>query len=249
MTQPASGTGDGQVRSLLAVIDMQRVFGEPDSDWFAPRFAEILGPVRQLTEAFAPRVIFTRFIAPQQPAGAWRQYYEQWPFALQPPGARIYELVDEFADQPGPTLDATTFSKWGPELASLLGGGHSAGGDSAGGDNAGGDSAGGDSAGGDSAGGDSASGDSASGDSGSPGELVLAGVSTDCCVLSTAVAAADAGVAVRVVANACAGATDESHEQALEILRLYAPLIEVVSLAEILDEVSESGGDGGIRAE
>ena len=218
MTQPAPGTGDGQARPLLAVIDMQRVFGEPDSDWFAPRFAEILGPVRQLTEAFAPRVIFTRFIAPQKPAGAWRQYYEQWPFALQPPGARIYELVDEFADQPGPTLDATTFSKWGPELASLLGGGHSAGGDSA------------------------------SGDSGSPGELVLAGVSTDCCVLSTAVAAADAGVAVRVVANACAGATDESHEQALEILRLYAPLIEVVSLAEILDEVSESGADGGIRA-
>ena len=223
MTQPAPGTGDGQARPLLAVIDMQRVFGEPDSDWFAPRFAEILGPVRQLTEAFAPRVIFTRFIAPQKPAGAWRQYYEQWPFALQPPGARIYELVDEFADQPGPTLDATTFSKWGPELASLLGGGHSAGGDSGGGDSAG-------------------------GDSGSPGELVLAGVSTDCCVLSTAVAAADAGVAVRVVANACAGATDESHEQALEILRLYAPLIEVVSLAEILDEVSESGADGGIRA-
>ena len=223
MTQPAPGTGDGQARPLLAVIDMQRVFGEPDSEWFAPRFAEILGPVRQLTEAFAPRVIFTRFIAPQKPAGAWRQYYEQWPFALQPPGARIYELVDEFADQPGPTLDATTFSKWGPELASLLGGGHSAGGNSA-------------------------DGDSAGGDSGSPGELVLAGVSTDCCVLSTAVAAADAGVAVRVVANACAGATDESHEQALEILRLYAPLIEVVSLAEILDEVSESGADGGIRA-
>ena len=223
MTQPAPGTGDGRARPLLAVIDMQRVFGEPDSDWFAPRFAEILGPVRQLTEAFAPRVIFTRFIAPQKPAGAWRQYYEQWPFALQPPGARIYELVDEFADQPGPTLDATTFSKWGPELASLLGGGHSAGGDSGGGDSAG-------------------------ADSGSPGELVLAGVSTDCCVLSTAVAAADAGVAVRVVANACAGATDESHEQALEILRLYAPLIEVVSLAEILDEVSESGADGAIRA-
>jgi len=228
MTQPAPGTGDGQARPLLAVIDMQRVFGEPDSDWFAPRFAEILGPVRQLTEAFAPRVIFTRFIAPQKPAGAWRQYYEQWPFALQPPGARIYELVDEFADQPGPTLDATTFSKWGPELASLLGGGHSAGGNSGGGDSGGGDSAG--------------------ADSGSPGELVLAGVSTDCCVLSTAVAAADAGVAVRVVANACAGATDESHEQALEILRLYAPLIEVVSLAEILDEVSESGADGAIRA-
>ncbi len=191
MTQPASGTGDGQVRSLLAVIDMQRVFGEPDSDWFAPRFAEILGPVRQLTEAFAPRVIFTRFIAPQQPAGAWRQYYEQWPFALQPPGARIYELVDEFAGEPGPVLDASTFSKWTPELSAVV----------------------------------------------SPsGRLVLAGVSTDCCVLSTAVAAADAGVAVQVVADACAGATDASHAQALAILRLYAPLIEVVSLADILGQ-------------
>ncbi|HUY50075.1 MAG TPA: isochorismatase family protein [Streptosporangiaceae bacterium] len=33
-----------------------------------------------------------------------------------------------------------------------------------------------------------------------PARLVLAGVSTDCCVLSTAVAAADDGVAVTVVA-------------------------------------------------
>ena len=41
----------------------------------------------------------------------------------------------------------------------------------------------------------------------SPGvtEIVLTGVSTDCCVLSTALAAADAGVHVRVVADACAG--------------------------------------------
>jgi nicotinamidase-related amidase len=39
-------------------------------------------------------------------------------------------------------------------------------------------------------------------------ELVLAGVSTDCCVLSTALPAADAGVHVRVAADACAGATD-----------------------------------------
>jgi nicotinamidase-related amidase len=195
MTQPGAG---GLPRPLLAVIDMQRVFGEPDSDWFAPRFAEILGPVRRLVDAFRPRVTFTRFIAPEKPAGAWRQYYDQWPFALQPPDARIYQLTDEFAGE-GPTVDAATFSKWGQELAGLVGGVRA-------------------------------------GDDSRPAELVLAGVSTDCCVLSTAVAAADAGVAVRVVANACAGVTDESHGQALEILRLYAPLIEVVSLAEILAE-------------
>ncbi len=47
------------------------------------------------------------------------------------------------------------------------------------------------------------------------GPLLLAGVSTDCCVLSTALAAADAGVTVRVVADACAGIDDESHAKAL----------------------------------
>ena len=61
---------------------------------------------------------------------------------------------------------------------------------------------------------------------------MLAGVSTDCCVLSTALAAADAGVAVRVVADACAGVNDDSHRQALAIMPLYAPLVEVVSLAD-----------------
>ena len=64
---------------------------------------------------------------------------------------------------------------------------------------------------------------------------VLAGVSTDCCVLSTALAAADAGVTVQVVADACAGASDQSQQQALDIMRLYAPLIEVVTLADVLD--------------
>jgi nicotinamidase-related amidase len=57
--------------------------------------------------------------------------------------------------------------------------------------------------------------------------LVLAGVATDCCVLSTALAAADAGCHVEVVAEACAGSSDEAHERALEAMRLYAPQIVV----------------------
>ena len=115
---PATATGDEPARrACLAVIDMQRVFAEPGSPWLAPRFGEIVEPVRELVAAFRPDVVFTRFIAPAAPAGAWRRYYEAWPFALQPPDAPIYELVDEFAAGAGPTLDATTFSKWGPELA------------------------------------------------------------------------------------------------------------------------------------
>ena len=175
----------------LAVIDMQRVFAEPDSPWLAPRFAEIVGPVQRLVGAFGQRVTFTRFVAPDVPVGAWRRYYDQWPFARQPPDARIYELVDDFAPAAGPggsTLAATTFGKWGPELAASVG----------------------------------------------SGPLVLAGVSTDCCVLSTALAAADAGVGVQVVADACAGISDDSHEKALDILRLYGPLIEVVRLADVV---------------
>jgi nicotinamidase-related amidase len=183
----AGADGPGEP-PCLAVIDMQRVFGEPGSAWLAPRFAEIVDPVRRLAEAFGPRVVFTRFIAPAVPHGAWRQYYEQWPFALQPPDAAIYELADPFARMAGPTVDATTFSKWGPELAAKTGG----------------------------------------------GPLVLAGVSTECCVLSTALAAADAGATVRVVSDACAGIDDESHANALHIMSLYAPLVEVVTVADVL---------------
>ena len=185
---PGAGTGGPGEPPGLAVIDMQRVFGEPDSPWLAPRFAEIVDPVLRLAEALAPRVVFTRFVAPAQPHGAWREYYGQWPFALQPPDARIYELADPFAAMAGPTVDATTFSKWGTELAARAG----------------------------------------------PGPLVLAGVSTDCCVLSTALAAADAGVAVRVVSDACAGIDDESHAKALHVMSLYGPLVEVVTLADVL---------------
>jgi nicotinamidase-related amidase len=184
-----TGPQPGEPAAWLAVIDMQRVFAEPGTDWFVPRFAQITGPVTDLVAAYRPRVTFTRFVAPAVPAGAWRRYYDQWPFALQPPDAPIYDLAGAFAGQAGPTLDATTFGKWGPELAGRVG---------------------------------------------PDGRLVLAGVSTDCCVLSTAVAAADAGASVSVVADACAGVTDESHEQTLAILRLYAPLVEVIGLKQAL---------------
>lgn len=59
-------------------------------------------------------------------------------------------------------------------------------------------------------------------------DLVVAGVSTDCCVLSTVLAAADAGASVHVVAEACAGSTPEAHERALAAMALYGPQVSVV---------------------
>jgi nicotinamidase-related amidase len=173
------------VSASLVVVDLQHVFGDPDSGWFTPRFAEILDPVERLVAAYEPDVVFTRFVAPAQPAGAWRAYYELWPFALQPPDAPLYALTDRFAGRA--TFDRPTFGKWGAGLAEQVG-----------------------------------------------DEIVLAGVSTDCCVLSTALPAADAGVRVRVAADACAGASDASHEQALALMQLYAPLIEVSTADELI---------------
>ena len=55
--------------------------------------------------------------------------------------------------------------------------------------------------------------------------LTLAGVSTDCCVLSTALPAADAGATIRIAAAACAGSTPENHQRALEAMALFGPQI------------------------
>lgn len=110
------------------------------------------------------------------------------------PESEIYRLVDDLAPVAGPTLDATTFGKWTPELAARVGDG---------------------------------------------GRLLLAGVSTDCCVLSTALAAADAGVEVQIVADACAGVSDAAHQRALDVMRLYGPHIQVVTLADVLGQDAE----------
>ena len=56
----------------------------------------------------------------------------------------------------------------------------------------------------------------------------VVGLATDCCVLSTVLPMADAGLAVTVTAAACGGSTPENHERALTLMELYAPLVTVV---------------------
>ncbi|UPL13540.1 cysteine hydrolase family protein [Microbacterium galbinum] len=64
--------------------------------------------------------------------------------------------------------------------------------------------------------------------------IVLAGVSTDCCVISTALAAADAGAHVTVAADACAGSTTENHAAAVQVMGLYPPQITISDTATVL---------------
>jgi nicotinamidase-related amidase len=173
----------------LMIIDMQRIFGEPISEWATPGYASATAGIRRLLGAFETRVCFTRFLPPGQPTGSWIAYYEQWPFALDPRNAPLYELSDGFASVAATTVDRTTFGKWDAETDRALG---------------------------------------------HPGEIVLAGVTTDCCVLSTALAAADAGVHVTVAADACAGVTEADHQRALAAMALYSPLIDIAEVDTIL---------------
>jgi nicotinamidase-related amidase len=173
----------------LMIIDMQRIFGEPSSEWATPGYASACAGIQRLLGAFESRVCFTRFLPPDQPSGVWITYYETWPFALDPVNAPLYELSEEFVSIPATIIDRTTFGKWDAETGRALG---------------------------------------------NPDAIVLAGVTTDCCVLSTALAAADAGVHVTVAADACAGLTETDHQRALDAMALYRPMIDVAQVDTIL---------------
>ena len=177
--------------SWLVLVDLQRIFGEPASPWFTPRFAEAAAGAVRLRELFPGRTALTRFQAPETPEGGWVPYYRQWPFALDPANAPLYDLVPQLPPGDAVMIDRPTFGKWDAATRAALG---------------------------------------------DTRDIVLAGVSTDCCVLSTALAAADDGVRVRVVADACAGLSAADHQRALDTMALYAPLIEITSIEEILAE-------------
>jgi nicotinamidase-related amidase len=175
--------------AALVVVDMQHVFADPASPWGTPDYPRAAAGVRRLLPAFSRSTVWTRFVAPERPTGAWRDYYEQWPFALVPETHPLWTIDPALGPGADPVVTAPTFGKWGDALADAVGDAE---------------------------------------------RLVVAGVSTDCCVLSTALAAADAGRAVVVAADACAGLTGADHERALAAMALYAPLITIATVDEVV---------------
>ncbi len=174
---------------LLVVVDMQRVFGEPSSPWATPAFGSIVEPIDRLVLASHDRVVFTRFIVPEEPKGSWANYYGLWEFARQPGSKPMFDLVEPWASSGVRTIEAATFSKFGPEMAALAGPSR---------------------------------------------EIVVCGVTTDCCVIATVIDALDAGMHVRVVADACAGVDDDAHEQALAIMAGFRGQVELTTVEEEL---------------
>lgn len=64
--------------------------------------------------------------------------------------------------------------------------------------------------------------------------LVVCGVATDCCVISTVLGAVDAGKSVILVEDACAGITQEAHDQAIALMDLLTPMVTIMSAEELL---------------
>jgi nicotinamidase-related amidase len=174
----------------LVVIDAQRIFASPDSQWGSPMFPAIVDPVRRLAAAAAERTVVTRWVPATEPQGSWAAYLEAWPFADVPEDDPLLALVPELADLGSQVVSLPTFGKWGYALQAVTG---------------------------------------------PLPHLVLTGVSTDCCVISTALAAADAGATITVVTDACAGSTPENHQAAMDVMALYPPQITLATSEEVLN--------------
>lgn len=175
----------------LLVIDPQRIFADPSSDWCSPFFEDTMPVIRQLAAHVGPeRTIVTRWLPTADRSTAWGEYFAAWPFADVPAGDALYELVDGARTLSAlPTVDEPTFGKWGEQLAGIVG--HAP-------------------------------------------ELWVTGVSTDCCVIATVLAAADAGVRVKVVTDGVAASTTENGKAALDVMALFPPQVELVSSEELL---------------
>ncbi|MDO5495151.1 MAG: isochorismatase family protein [bacterium] len=176
----------------LVVVDPQRIFADPASEWGSPMWADACGNILRLLPRFEGRTIVTRWVPPvgDERAGSWVEYMRAWPFADRDPEDPYFDVVEELRDLPVLEVSAPTFGKWDALLPIT----------------------------------------------GPAPSLVLTGVSTDCCVISTALPAADAGATIRVVTDACAGSSAENQAAALQVMGLYPPQISLVTTGEVLGE-------------
>lgn len=188
-----------QGNSALVAIDMQVIFQDPHSQWHVSTYEQVASRVGRLVSRFPSNVIWTRFVRDPEEQGSWGAYYDRWGSCRLEPHAVDWDLTLSVS-QRDQVLTLPTFSKWGPELASLTA------------DNE---------------------------------HLIVCGVATDCCVLSTVMGAVDAGKHVTLVADACGGATPEAHDQAIGLMKLLSPMVRVVDTAELLDSTKAAAQASG----
>ena len=185
----------------LLVVDAQRIFADPASQWAAPTFPAAMERIAQLAAHVGPeRTLVSRWLPTADRTTSWGEYFRAWPFADVPATDPLYDLVDGAAELTAhPTIDEPTFGKWGPQLRASLGAAATA------------------------------------------APLLIAGVSTDCCVIATVLAAADAGAHLTVVTDACAASNEANGAAALHTMSLFGPQVTLASTAEVLAVAEEPG--------
>lgn len=179
----------------LLVIDPQRIFADPASEWCSPFFPPAMENIARLAAAVGPeRTLVTRWLPTADRATAWGDYYRAWPFADVSPEDPRYELVEAARGLSAhPTIDEPTFGKWGPQLAQRVGW-----------------------------------------EQNPRTHLLVTGVTTDCCVISTVLPAADAGVRLSVITDAVAHSAAENGPPALHTMSLFPPQVDLRTTDEAL---------------
>ena len=95
---------------LLLLVDFQNVY-LPGCDWACPSMPEALNhTIRILDAAGAPACVMTRFVAPADPVGRWRQYNEAYREINENPHlAELAEALAPYAEKAA-VVDKSTYS-------------------------------------------------------------------------------------------------------------------------------------------
>ena len=101
-------------QSWLVVIDGQRIFADPGSDWGSAMWPDAMSAIARLLPEYAGRTILTRWVppAPGERVGSWDAYMTAWPFADRPADDPYFDLVPELTGVDAVVVDAPTFGKW-----------------------------------------------------------------------------------------------------------------------------------------
>src|SRR5690625_7226937 len=75
-------TSTSDDRPWLLVVDPQRIFADPASDWASSFFPAAMTQIRRLATHVGPeRTLVTRWLPTADRSTAWGDYFRAWPFA------------------------------------------------------------------------------------------------------------------------------------------------------------------------
>lgn len=110
----------------LVVIDRQKVFAQSDwSTWAVPdgSYYATDANYARLADAFGERVLYTKYVSPEPPRGAWADYFKDWPDFVVPSSDPMFDFTDDVVPRAAghPTVTCDTFNKWCPQMRAIVG--------------------------------------------------------------------------------------------------------------------------------